>query len=234
MQNNDISIPDVLNDSTKDLNNVFKVSGTDEDEPILPDSDYYTETEFTDLIITKKISDDQSLSILSINIANLFSKLSNSKIFIDNISTPENKPGIICVVETHISQNEKTGYNLEELTNILPGYKFYYTGRKTKKGGGVGIFVIDRLSEDIETGIGFSGDKHFIDEVFESVSIKIPHLIKNGHNCVGKNLIVIALYRQPGNSNTETFLQKLEKWISTVDKRNNEIVITGDTNLDLL
>ena len=44
----------------------------------------------------------------------------------------------------------------------------------------------------------------------------------------------MTLYRQPANENIARFLLLLEKWLEKYDKRSNQIIITGDTNLDLL
>tara|TARA_B110001454_G_scaffold206124_1_gene216268 strand:- start:121 stop:1140 length:1020 start_codon:yes stop_codon:yes gene_type:complete len=236
MQNDDLTIPDVLRDDRKNLCNILKENEPDEDEnPIcLTDSSYYTESEFTDLITSRNISEDDHLTIVSINIANLLSKLSNFKIFLGNIYTAVNKPNIICVTETHISQNPNLGYSSDDLVNIVPGYKFFHAGRRVKRGGGVGIFVQEKFASDVEINIGFSGDSNFVEEVFESISIRIPQIIKSSTSSIGKDLVILAVYRQPGNHDLDTFLPNLENWISSVEKRNHEIVITGDTNLDLL
>ena len=236
MQNDEITVSDVLRDESKNLCNILKENDVDDtdDKILLTDSEYFTESEFVHYITSHEISEQNNVTILNINIANLLSKLTNFKIFLNNISTTINKPSIICVVETHLSQSKNTVYDKNQLENLIPGYKFVHAGRKQKKGGGVGIFVADKISEDIEIGIGFTGNSNFIDEVFESVSVKIPQLIGSNHNSVAKNLIILAVYRQPGHNDVETFLQKIDKWIDAVDKRNNEIIVTGDMNLDLL
>ena len=71
---------DILDDATKDLNNIFQ---TEEDETVneinssFTDSQYYTETEFIDFLKSEKISDNCGLKVLSLNIANILSKLSD-------------------------------------------------------------------------------------------------------------------------------------------------------------
>ena len=49
-----------------------------------------------------------------------------------------------------------------------------------------------------------------------------------------KDLVILTLYRQPGNANLDKFLESIQKWLTQYDKRTNEILITGDMNLDLL
>ena len=71
----------------------------------------------------------------------------------------------------------------------------------------------------------------FIDEVFENITICIPNVqFEHGK----KDLIFLTVYRQPGNDNLDRFLESLQGWLNKYDKRTNEILITGDMNLDLL
>ena len=48
------------------------------------------------------------------------------------------------------------------------------------------------------------------------------------------SLIILTIYRQPSDSNTNRFLELLEEWLCQFDRKFNELVITGDMNLDLL
>ena len=72
---------------------------------------------------------------------------------------------------------------------------------------------------------------------FEGIVLKIPNFpLKSGK----KNLIILTVYRQPskpgepGRKNLKQFLETMQKWLEKFDKRGNEIMITGDLNLDLL
>lgn len=42
------------------------------------------------------------------------------------------------------------------------------------------------------------------------------------------------MYRQPNNENFPEFKRLLKLWLDTWDKRSNDIIITGDFNLDLI
>ena len=88
MTDDELAISDVLDDDLKNLANLFSSSADDEAQNVnLSDSLYYTETEFLDLITSRKFSDRLNLTIFSINIANLLTKLRSLKLFIDNIKT---------------------------------------------------------------------------------------------------------------------------------------------------
>ena len=103
MIEDELAISDVIADDLKNFCNIYS-NADDEDEAgniVLNDSLYYTETEFLELSNSRKFSNKQNLTIISINIANLLTKLRSLKLFIHNASTPENTPDIIIVVETH-------------------------------------------------------------------------------------------------------------------------------------
>ena len=103
MTENELAISDVIADDQKNFCNVY-TDATDEDEGhnlSLSDRIYYTGTEFIDLINSRNFSDRQNLTIITINIANLLTKLHSLKLFLHNITTPENSPDILVVVETY-------------------------------------------------------------------------------------------------------------------------------------
>ena len=119
---------DILDDETKDLNNIYQIEVDETVNEIhtgLNDSQYYTETEFTDFLKSKKISDNCGLKVLSLNIANILSKLSNFKLFIQNLSNESNKPNVIAITETHLNEGQNHGYTDDELRDLIPGYRFY-------------------------------------------------------------------------------------------------------------
>ena len=232
MQTNDqdLTVPEVYEDLSKNLCNILNSSDNDDDEtPVLCDSLYYTETDFTECINAEKIRNDYNITIITLNIANLLSKLRFFKLFINNITTTKNRPDVINVVETHITETTNHGYTDDELKHIIPGYSFYHRGRASRKGGGVGIFVSDRISSEVE----ILELAKFQDEQFENIVVKIPNIFKDKRNN-DKDLIIATIYRQPNNSNLDVFTEELEKLLKQIDKRKNEIVFTGDINLDLL
>ena len=96
--------------------------------------------------------------------------------------------------------------------------------------GGVGIFVSDEVSSEVEE-VELA---RFQEERFENLVIRIPNVIKKTQKNSDQNLIIAAIYRQPNSNNLDVFNEELEKLINQVDKRNNEIVLAGDMNLDLL
>ena len=82
-----------------------------------------------------------------------------------------------------------------ELVNIT-GYNFVSKHRKSKTGGGVGIYLQNDLQYKLLNECKVS-DPETIESLF--VEITVPH---------GKNIIVVSVYRPP-NQSTALFLDKL-------------------------
>ena len=185
---------DIVDDVTKDLNNIYQIDDDDSVNEIhtsFSDSLYYTEAEFLDFLKRQKVSDNCGLKILTLNIANILSKLSSFKIFIQNLSNQSNKPNIIAITETHLNDKQNHGYTEDELRNLIPGYKFFHKNRQNRKGGGVGIPI------DINTACNAKTepDNVFIDEIFENITARLPNLtFEHGK----KDLVLLTVYRQPG------------------------------------
>ena len=236
MSDDELSTTDVLSDPSRDLCNLLKNTDDDDnandvnvDKTVLQENIYYTETDFTDLLETGNYSHKDNLTILSLNIANIFSKLNSLKIFLNNLKS--NKPDIIVVVETHISHSNSSGQNRETLKDLIHGYTFFHEGRLVKRGGGVGIFISNNIKTEPRVCDTQAKGVTFVEEKFENVVVRIPGCIKGNRNQV-KDLIVMAIYRQPDSGNIDNFLSHLE--LRTLDKPKNELIFAGDINLDLL
>ena len=235
----ELTIADVLADPTKNLcNRYYHSEGQlcDDDDTatvILKENLYFTETDFIDYIKDQKFTNDNNITVLSLNIANLYSKLSSLKAFLFNITQTGNKPDIVVITETHITERVNAGYDKDALTHLIQGYQFFHKGRKNRKGGGVGILVSDDIKSEAAICKKSEGKVRFVEDQFENIIVRIPDCI----NCVGrtkKDLIIAAIYRQPKDENLDTFLGCMENLIKTIDKPNSELVIAGDMNLNLL
>ena len=144
MNNDDLSVSDVRADHSKNFCSIYQSVDEEDDTSCdtvnLHDNEYYTESEFLNITTDNNLDKEKHLMILSLNIANLFSKLASLKRFLNYIASHGKKPDIVCLVETHINDSVNAGYD-KTLSNIIPGYDFFHQGRKSKMGGGVGILV---------------------------------------------------------------------------------------------
>ena len=225
-------IEDVINDSTKNLNNIYNFEEDNSDTEIeittsFSDSQYFSETEYMTFLNSKKTTDSSHLKVVSLNIANVISKLNSFKVFVNSLSNASNMPNIIAVTETHLNDRQNHGYTKDDLMGLLPGYKFFHSNRTNKKGGGVGIFVDERIASTVKV----ETHDFFHDEIFEGLTIRLPNFALEGKQ---KDLVILTVYRQPGTENLSMFLELLEKWLNEYDKVTNELLVTGDMNLDLL
>ena len=86
MNGNELSISDVLADPLKNLCNVYDNTDNDNDVPYTPllENEYYTESEFIDFVEASSFGNYENVTVLSINIANLMSKLRSFKLLISH------------------------------------------------------------------------------------------------------------------------------------------------------
>ena len=236
MSNDELSTQDVLTDATKNLCTLYQHEDEDDENNnvSLNDNRYFTETEFIKFCKNTNIPDSTNLTILSFNIANLLSKLNSLKRFVTNISTSGKKPDIIVLVETHIADTTNHGLDDRALANIVTGYRFFHKGRKNKRGGGVGILVSDDIKSEAKICDIVSKKVGYTEEQFENIVIRIPETISTNEHGRMKDLLIVAIYRQPNSANLDHFEHCMERLLNTIDKAKNELVIAGDMNLDLL
>ena len=223
MKNEEITIEDILADKKYEFTSVHAIDmqqdDTDEIGTTMISSDYITPTNFLDLTIKHKIKNENFITIISLNIANLISKLSDLKLFLSEITTPENKVDIIALSETHITEG-KTPITGNDLKYLISSYTFINVGRKTKQGGGVGCFISNDIVDQVEICPNESQE-----EVFESLFLRIKGKIQRDAKKYSKDVVLGILYRQPNNANHNAFLSELEKQIKLHDKSNTELVL---------
>ena len=112
------------------------------------------------------------------------------------------------------------GRQIAGVVNIT-GYNFVSNHRKSKTGGGVGIYLQNGLECKLLEECKFS-DPHVIESLF--FEIIVPR---------GKNITVGCVYRPP-NQNTAMFIDKFNNIVSIISKDNKHCYVMGDFNLDLL
>ena len=165
----EISISDVLTEFDKNLCNLYNVDNDQNEDDtstdVLTDNEYFTESDFIDYCKASNFSCVNDLLILTLNIANLLSKLSSLKAFLTNLTAGRCKPDIVVIVETHISEQCSHGHKGDDMTNIVPGFVFLHKGRRTKRGGGVGILVSKDLDTETRTLSAEESGLDFIEDV---------------------------------------------------------------------
>ena len=117
---------------------------------------------------------------------------------------------VIGISETWLHENSPDIYN-------IPNYEMLHVNRKEGRGGGVALYVFNKLEFKIRKDIHVQG----IEDVF--IEIK---------NESGKNVIVGTLYRPPSN-NLNIFLENLDETLEKISRENKSIYLLGDFNIDL-
>ena len=179
---------------------------------------YFDESEFC----TKYSQYSPNLSIMSLNIQSLNSKIGELKEFICNLSSHNCIPDIICLQEIWQIPDE----NLVQLSDYQP---FIFKTRTRKQGGGVGFYIKKGLQFKVLL------KSIFIEFIFESLFIEIC-------DKDGKKTVIGSIYRSnstlPNLTPSEQFTQFSEHLSSSLEEfsKNDklDLILTGDLNIDIL
>ena len=106
----------------------------------------------------------------------------------------------------------------------LPGYEFAYRNRNEKPGGGEGIYIRDTIEFKVRNDISK------LDDLIEHLWVEIQGRKKD-------SACLIGVFYQPSSENNKKleWIEKLDSVLSIVKSNwNGNIMITGDSNIDLL
>ena len=181
------------------------------DRPIVH-SNYCTFTDNCDYMSVNNqlMIEDTDLAILQLNIRGLSSKIEKLKKLLDE-SFKNKRPDILILCETWLNKSSP------HVT--IPGYCKYESRRIHKKGGGVSIYVIDKILSRERP------DLQIVDATFEHCIVEIK--LKE------RKLLVGSLYRVP-NTNQLGFLKNYKELIRKLKSTNSEVILGMDHNLDFL
>jgi exonuclease III len=197
----------------------MSANNTQEDTSVLPLFDFelsniieseYLEPDNIDQLDLK----DNDLNILHLNIRSLYSKKDKLETLLEILDTKGYHIDVVAVCETFITEENKNLCDIE-------GYNFESEYRKTKNGGGIGLYISSELNyikrEDLTV---------FIEGTLESCFVEII-------NKQGKNVIVGEVYRVPGTDEL-VFLENYETFFKKIKTEKKELIIGTDQNLDFL
>jgi hypothetical protein len=220
---------DAIN-SDPNFNFISKILNTDldEDDFLFNNSDYspYSEIDFKCSYIEtnyfREISTCNDLSVLSLNIQSLPAKYNDLCEMLNELSTFNYSPEVICLQETW----QIIDPSLYPLTNY---HTLEYNTRTNARGGGVGIFVKNDIVYNVLNQYSV-----FYERILETLFIEIT----NENN---QKIVIGSVYRPgtkcPGLNFTEQFAQFsdiLSNILSELGSKYERVYIFGDFNLDLL
>ena len=176
-------------------------------------SSFYDTEEFNNFVKNNK----NKFTILSTNIESVHAKFDDLAIFVEQLRDLSFEFGAICLQECWLSETQ-------ELSHLyIEGYSCISQIGNIGRKGGLMIFLHNDYSYDVLVDVKDS-------TIWEGQVIEIKS--KN----LKKNIILSNIYRPPRNSNENisSFIDELRSIILSIDKRNLDIIIAGDFNINLL
>ena len=171
-------------------------------------SNYYLENSFNDYLKKNDIN-EESLSMLHLNIRSIPKNLSTFVSYISNINLHFTVLGF---TETFLTDDNKSCYELQ-------GFKHLAITKSQSMGHGVSIFIDERF--DSELCLSLTLLKEHIECLF--VKIEVDNI----------SVIVGIVYRPP-NSNLDDYLDDFINITESIKRMGKTCYILGDVNLDLM
>ena len=120
---------------------------------------------------------------------------------------------IIGITETWITDNDPNIFNIQ-------GYNFITANRKSKPGGGVGLYIAENIEFKERNDLTVEKD-----DILESLFIECK--------VNGFPVVIGALYRPP-NCSINEFDEQFEKLLDKINRENKLFYLLGDYNIDIL
>ena len=153
------------------------------------------------------------LLVMQLNVRGLFGKLANLNDLLNKASHGK-KIDVILLCETWQNKNSPS--------ISIPGYNYIHKYRKHKMGGGVGIFVSDRIQfTEIKITTTYECIKHVL------INIKTKNL---------NNSITLGSMYRPLNTNDSLFVEEDKNLLRELYKtsKSKKLILGMDHNLDFL
>ena len=164
-----------------------------------------------DKFLEYPVKNEHVYNCMHVNCRSLPKNYNNLLNLLDMISEPVSA---IAVTETWLNPTVDDLYN-------IPGYHFYSQPRTCRRGGGVGIFLLDIYSAKIRTDLCTNSD------TIECIFIELPLVAK-------RCLVIGCIYRPPG-TDMSIFNSRLLDILKSIDAGAScDLVILGDFNADML
>ena len=204
------SLPHILQEMYDNDNN------PDDNEPVLLENTLYMDHDSMASSLSNK---KNTFKILSLNCQSLFAKFDQLNILINILKDKGVVFNAICLQETWINEDMDTSIF------HIDGYSMISNCRRCSNHGGLAIFLDSRfnyrtLSINDPTAIA-------MEQQFVEIDLEAPG---------SKPIIIGNIYRLPRQTSAEIeqFINNFSETLSILTNRNNEVVLCGDFNLNLL
>ena len=165
-----------------------------------------------DYITDKFESVVNDLCIIQLNVRGIGSKQSSLQHLIDNCIS-NRTPDVVVLSETWLTPFSPT--------IKVPGYEFCHKDRTSRRGGGVGLLISDRI-------------RYKIIQHHQPIGTTFEHLTAGICLRSNQKVLVSSIYRPPNTPEGE-FIDEYSKFVCILKKTEKKGIIIGlDHNLDLL
>ena len=198
------------------LNNVLNVAINKNEEneiPLIKHSPYVN----TDELISFCVEKENNFTILSLNVQSLNAKFDQMQILLSQLKSNRVQFNAICLQETWLTENS-------DLTSFqIPGYTLISQGAICSSHEGLAIYVQEHY-------------KYKLLSCYQHTTIWEGLLIEIESREFKKKVMIGNMYKPPGerNENYQSFLNELSPVLTHLEKYNDEIILTGDLNINLL
>ena len=174
---------------------------------------YFDETTFKEADQFKNGRIDGALSMCHLNIRSIRKNLGYFEVYLKAL---DYNFSLIGISETWLQDNTCDLFHID-------GYNFFEIHRTTKTGGGVGLFINEKIK--------LCKRPHLchLDDYMECVTIEVENKSFN----MDKNMIVSVIYKPP-NTETGVFVETINAFIEKIKPENKYCYLMGDYNINIL
>jgi hypothetical protein len=167
--------------------------------------DYFLEDSLNEKV-ESVYNDGKSFSLIHTNIRSIPKNIASFDQYLSLLSIRFN---VIAITETWLNENTASLYNIEHYSTIS-------NHRKTKRGGGVALYIHDTLNYKLRPDLTKS------DSFIESLFIEL-----NDKKVIG------VIYRPP-NTDVDIFNKEIKNLLKSLKSERKKCYICGDFNINLL
>ena len=216
---NHLGADEILNQfgdiNTLALENIIDPSdGTDEEMTLMIPSQYYTIDS-----LPVKMSHSSNFNVISLNAQSINAKFDSLLTFLEVTRQQNIIIHVICIQESWL--DEKSDLSLYQ----IEGYTYISQGKRCSSHGGLITYVDSQFNTSI---MNIKNDS----PIWEGLFVAVKNMETE------KEIVVGNIYRPPYDNNNEqnvtTFVTELEPIIATLNDNNQELLIAGDFNINLL
>ena len=202
--------------SNNSLINLLQLNNNEvgeQESQILKHSSYYDADQFVELTDGCR----HNFCILTLNIESMNAKFDELTIYIEELSKINFIFSVICLQETWLSDD------VDLSIFQIAGYDCISQGKSCSKKGGLIIYIDNKF--DSELVINLNTYKYW-----EGIVIKVSG------GGLQNSTVIFNLYRppKPGNDILKEVIEELTPVLECIERQNANIILAGDTNINLL